>query len=453
MGKKVLSYHSYLILLIGIFFLIVSVSGATTQVHIIRYANDDVTVLNETTKTYQWLEANLPVLGDGVTHYYHQGPVFIDDPDPVVEQELRWNPDEDSNEKDQGAVKGTNIKDLCDLVGGMNAGETLKLRASDGFSKMFAYENVYNYPARQGPMVITWYQNGNYPDGAYSDGMKLVFFADDSVNPWGYQMMGNYDWYESAAPEYWYYYTSGSEQYPTTTGLSVKYISDIFIYSDDAPPAPVAPVAAFSVTPLSGNAPLAVQFTDQSTGMVTTYAWDFNNDGITDSTLQNPEYIYSTAGTYTVNLTVTNAGGSDSEAKTDYITVQVPLPPPPVAAFSATPLSGNAPLAVQFTDQSTGTVTSYAWDFTNDGTVESTSQSPIYTYSAAGTYTVKLTVTNVGGSDSEVKTDYITVQVPLPPPPVAAFSATPLSGNAPLAVQFTDQSTGTVTDLCLGFHK
>ena len=57
MGKKVLSYHSYLILLIGIFFLIVSVSGATTQVHIIRYANDDITVLNETTKTYQWLES------------------------------------------------------------------------------------------------------------------------------------------------------------------------------------------------------------------------------------------------------------------------------------------------------------------------------------------------------------------------------------------------------------
>ena len=52
-------------------------------------------------------------------------------------------------------------------------------------------------------------------------------------------VMGNYDWHESAAPEYWYYYSSGSEQYPTTTGLSVKYISDVLIYSDDAPPGPV----------------------------------------------------------------------------------------------------------------------------------------------------------------------------------------------------------------------
>ena len=192
----------------------------------------------ETTKTYQWMQANMPVLGDGTTHYYHQGPVFIDNADPVIEQELRWNPYENINvqEKDHGAVKGTNLKDICDLVGGMNAGETLKLRASDGFSKTFAYTNVYEYPARQGPMVITWYQDGNYPDATYTDGMKLVFFADTSTNPWGIHAMGNYDWHESAAPEYWYYYASSAEQYPTTTGLSVKYISDVLIYSDDPVP-------------------------------------------------------------------------------------------------------------------------------------------------------------------------------------------------------------------------
>ncbi len=125
--------------------------------------------------------------------------------------------------------------------------------------------------------------------------------------------MGNYDWHESAAPEYWYYYTSGAEQYPTTTGLSVKYISDVLIYSDD-PPLTV-PVAAFSATPVSGNAPLTVLFTDASTGTITGYAWDFNNDGTPDSTAQNPSYQYITAGTYTVNLTVTNGAGSDLRSK------------------------------------------------------------------------------------------------------------------------------------------
>ena len=209
-------------------------------------------------------------------------------------------------------------------------------------------------------------------------------------------------------------------------------------------PLPPPPVAAFSATPLSGNAPLAVQFTDQSTGTVTSYAWDFTNDGTVESTSQSPMYTYSAAGTYTVKLTVTNAGGSDSEVKTNYITVQVPLPPAPVANFNSNISSGTTPLSVEFTDTTTGTgPLTYAWDFTNDGTVDSASQSPTYTYSTAGTYTVKLTVTNAGGSDSEVKTNYITVQVPLPPAPVANFNSNISSGTTPLSVEFTDTTTGT----------
>jgi len=52
-----------------------------------------------------------------------------------------------------------------------------------------------------------------------------------------------------------------------------------------------------------------------------TYAWDFTNDGSTDSTAKSPSFTYKTAGTYTVKLTVTNANGSDSETKTGYITI------------------------------------------------------------------------------------------------------------------------------------
>jgi len=210
-------------------------SAATTDVHIVKYAADNTTVLSEKTVTYQWMEANLPVLGDGTTHYYHQGPVFIDNPDEALEQQLRWNPREDTNvqEKDMGAVKGTNLKDLCDLVGGMNPGDTVNVKASDGFVKTFAYTNVYQPPARQGPMVITWFRpdEGYVPE--YRTGMRLVFFADTSTNPWGIHAFGNYDWHESAAPEYWYYYRQGDEKYPTTTGLSVQYVSDILIYSHE----------------------------------------------------------------------------------------------------------------------------------------------------------------------------------------------------------------------------
>jgi hypothetical protein len=220
----------------GLLFLLLSPALASTnQIHIVKYANDRTTILAEKTLTYQEMEDSLPVLGDGTTHYYLQGPVFSGST-----EEERWNPDEDTNavpEKDMGAVKGTDVKDLCNLVGGMSPGDTVVIKAADGMSKEFAYKNVYSPPSRQGPMAITWYCSGistctgPNPDSGYSDGMRLVFFADDSVNPWGEHVFGNFDWHESADPQYWYYYMSGTDKYPTTTGLSVKYVSDILIYS------------------------------------------------------------------------------------------------------------------------------------------------------------------------------------------------------------------------------
>ena len=204
---------------------------------------------------------------------------------------------------------------------------------------------------------------------------------------------------------------------------------------------PAAPTAAFSANTTSGVAPLTVAFTDASTGSPTSWAWDFDNDGTVDTTTQNATHTYASAGTYTVNLTVTNDAGSDSEVKTNFITVTA-APAAPTAAFSANTTSGVAPLTVAFTDASTGSPTSWAWDFDNDGTVDATTQNATHTYASAGTYTVNLTVTNDAGSDSEVKTNYISV-TDEPAAPTAAFSANTTSGVAPLTVAFTDASTGT----------
>ena len=206
-------------------------------------------------------------------------------------------------------------------------------------------------------------------------------------------------------------------------------------------PAPAAAIAAFTADKQSGTVPLTVTFTDQSTGAAPlTYAWDFTNDGINDSTTQNPSYTYPAAGTYTVRLTATNAVGSDAEIKTGYITVNPAVAP--TAAFTANKQSGTVPLIITFTDQSTGTAPmTYTWDFTNDGVNDSTTQNPSYTYPAAGTYTVRLTATNAVGSDAEIKTSYITVNPVVAP--TAAFTANKQSGTAPLTVTFTDQSTGT----------
>jgi PKD repeat protein len=166
-----------------------------------------------------------------------------------------------------------------------------------------------------------------------------------------------------------------------------------------------APVAEFSADPTNGNKPLAVQFTDESTGVVSSWSWNFGDGG--SSTDQNPSHTYTTQGVYTVALTVTGPGGSDSETKTDYITVTVDAP---VAAFSGSPLSGPKSLEVDFTDESTGEISSYSWAFGDGGT--STTQNPTHTYTAAGTYTVALTVTGPGGSNTETKVDYITVTEP-----------------------------------------
>jgi len=325
-------------------------SAVTTEVHIVKYADDGTTVLNETTVSYQWMMNNLPVLGDGTTHYYHQGPVFKDDPDPVVEELLRWNVTEDTNvlEKDMGAVRGTNVKDLCDLVGGMNAGETIQVKAPDGFNKYFAYKNVYEYSSREGPMVVAWEKDGLTPDTGYPDGMRLVWLADASTNPWGVNAFGNWDWHEAADSAYWYYYVNGAESYPTTTGLSVQTVSEIIIFSDD--PIPVVPVAAFTSDIQSGAAPLLVQFTDESTGTVTNRSWDFNDDGEVDSYATNPLVEYTSPGNYSVNLTVTGPAGSDSEIKINYITVTPDI---------------TAPASVTNLTNTTYAQTSITWNWTD----------------------------------------------------------------------------------------
>ena len=175
------------------------------------------------------------------------------------------------------------------------------------------------------------------------------------------------------------------------------------------------PVAEFYASPTSGTAPLAVQFTDASTNAPTAWSWTFGDGGTSDQ--QHPSHTYNEPGTYTVSLTATNAGGSDTKTKTGHITVTAPILPP-VAGFWASPTTGTAPLTVQFTDASTNAPTAWSWNF-GDGRT-SIAQSPSHTYSTAGTYTVALTVTNAGGSDTETKNGYITVSAAPPTAPTEA---------------------------------
>jgi len=158
----------------------------------------------------------------------------------------------------------------------------------------------------------------------------------------------------------------------------------------------IPPIADFHASVTSPCVNEEIDFFDDSTGTYDSWRWDFG-DGDT-SNLQNPSHTYTIAGTYTVSLTVSNACGLDDETKDNYITVSEA----PVADFNATPTSGCAPLPVNFTDNSTGSPTSWSWDFGDGDT--SNLQNPPHTYTSAGTYTVSLTVSNACGSDDETKT-------------------------------------------------
>jgi PKD repeat protein len=262
------------------------------------------------------------------------------------------------------------------------------------------------------------------------------------------------------------------------------------------PPKPAANFTS-NVTQIPVNG--FVQFSDTSANTPTRWQWTFGDDLFYD-THQNPVHQYLNPGIFSVHLTVTNADGSDSIIKTNYIqvmnvnhapvlaqitnkttTIDIPLTfiltasdldndrltysvgrlptgatfdpalrtftwtpvdgmagnypitftvsdgtlndsetlwitvnakpsIPPIAQFTLNTTQGQAPLTVQFTDQSVSTGTaSYQWDINNDAVVDYTSRNPVHTYQTAGNYTVKLTVTNASGSDSEIKTDYIRV--------------------------------------------
>ena len=92
-------------------------------------------------------------------------------------------------------------------------------------------------------------------------------------------------------------------------------------------PQPTVPVADFTASPTAGIEQLWVGFdNDTVTYGSTTWAWDFDNNGTTDSTARNPSWVYPTAGTYSVKLTVTNGLGTNTMTKTNYITVTTPQP-------------------------------------------------------------------------------------------------------------------------------
>jgi CSLREA domain-containing protein len=190
--------------------------------------------------------------------------------------------------------------------------------------------------------------------------------------------------------------------------------------------------ADFSASPTNGVAPLQVTFTNLSSGDYDTCAWTFG-DGETSDDCGSPTHTYAMPGFYSVSLTVSGFGGTDTETKSNFIDVYQPVQ----ADFSASPTNGVAPLQVTFTNLSTGDYESCSWTF-GDGETSDDCGSPTHTYAMPGVYSVLLTVSGFGGTDTETKSTFIEVYQPVQ----ADFSASPTNGVAPLQVTFTNLSSG-----------
>ncbi|RPJ79607.1 MAG: PKD domain-containing protein [Alphaproteobacteria bacterium] len=163
-----------------------------------------------------------------------------------------------------------------------------------------------------------------------------------------------------------------------------------------------APTAAFDAKQTTWAAPFNMSFTDKSTGSPFFWIWDFG-DGSDNSNDQSPTHLFAAAGKYNVTLTVYGAGGDDTISKVISVAASKPsTSKAPVAAF-ATSVSGRT---VKFTDKSTGSPTSYLWDFGDKCT--SKDKNPTHKYSKAGKYTVSLKVTNKAGNNK--KTGSVTVK-------------------------------------------
>lgn len=215
-----------------------------------------------------------------------------------------------------------------------------------------------------------------------------------------------------------------------------------------APPPPPSSIAvSFVARPMDGPAPLAVAFTDTSTGSPNVWRWDFGNGN--GSALQHPTYTYDLPGLYTVTLTASNAALESGTASAQIsvwakgATFGIPLPLR--AKLAPDKLAGTAPLAVGFSNQSKGGVEPRRYQLHyGDGAVNTDPDALApHTYAEPGTYTATLVAIDAGGL---VSLDTAVIVVELPPAApgdgslTANFGAAPPFATPPYTATFTDTS-------------
>jgi PKD repeat protein/prenyltransferase beta subunit len=286
------------------------------------------------------------------------------------------------------------------------------------------------------------------PDSGYSP-LKVQF---DASATGGYSEDYTYKWDVNTDGVIDYIIKNPSDTYTVVgTHTASLTISDgvdsvtkkLTITVNEQPPLPVPLSVSITADPMSGIAPLNVGFSSTVSGGKSSnyvYDWDLNGDGFSDSTVNNPTYLYETAGSYIASLKVSD--GFETVTKNLTIVVDEPLPPPEPLALTATaiPLSGTVPLKITLDASASGGSSSnytYFWNVPEDGNSQNIisiyGQNQTYTYTVPGTYTVTANVSD--GTDTVSKQLKITAAAVAKPFSIIV-KAHPSYGSAPLKVNF-----------------
>jgi cytochrome c len=291
-------------------------------------------------------------------------------------------------------------------------------------------------PRNGGVHVLATLDETTYDEG---DGNDPV--ADDHPISWCQRYAGGRSWYTGIG----HTEETFSEPLALNHILGGIEVSAGAAGSDECgvpEPGNAAPTVVATGDPRTGNAPLAVAFSAtgaDADGDQLTYSWDFG-DGAT-SLRQDPDHTYLEPGTYMATVTVKDPEGATGTAGVEIIVTNPPGNQAPTVAAAGDPTAGKPPLAVQFSAAGSdpdGDSLTYAWDFGDGG--KSFVQNPSHTYTAAGTYTATVTVSDSRGGTA---TDTVVVTVGNQAPTVD-LTATPTSGTAPLTVSFS--ATGSDPD-------
>ena len=266
---------------------------------------------------------------------------------------------------------------------------TLTVTNSGGCSNSQTYTRVLRLVGDVQPN-FTWNQTGTSCSAPFS-----LNFVNQTTGPG--TLTYNWTFGGGAAPTGSNATNPSGVAYPTAGSYTVSLVAQSSYGCTDSitQTVPLTSISPVINAPTAGCINTPVNFSNATSPAPLSSLWNFH-DGTPNSSQPNATHTFTTAGTYIVTLTNTYANCTSTSS--DTITIGGNLVP----AFTAAPTGAcQAPLAVQFTDQTSPVPTQWTWDF-GDGSPTSNQQNPLHQYNSTGSFDVKLTATAAGGCTGTV---------------------------------------------------